>query len=351
MVKSISKKISVTLVLFLIFVVAFILTPTIGHSTGKSHPEMKLVYATYLPVGYPGVYDGHKLFVDMVNERGKGIVQLDAFFGGTLLKGRELLPGLQAGTADIVALPSAYMLGSFPVLALRSLPIWPNAKYALEKLKIGTPSEKLINNILAKKNFFQLGAAGVMGEYLWTRDKLVRRPEDIKGLKIRVAGKIQGRLIKAWGGAPVQLPSAEITQALQRGVIDGVLSVTISAKGRGFYEFCKYVLVHSFSTMDTPLFTLKSRWESLPNDVKKILMDAAIEWEPRYMGGDEAVVNQALFDEHLAFFKKHGMTLVYLNKEEVKDFNVSVKPVIDWWVNKVGTEDANKILNSVDYQY
>lgn len=351
MVKSIFKKNNLISVLSLIFVITLILSPITAYSADKSHPEMKLVYATYLPVGYPGVYDGHKLFVDLVNERGKGIVQLDAFFSGTLLKGRELLPGLQAGTADIVALPSAYMLGSFPVLGVRQLPIWPSSKYALEKLKIGTPSEKIINDILKKKNFFELGAAGVMGEYLWTKKKLVRRPEDIKGLKIRVAGKIEAQLIKAWGGVPVQLPSAEAAQALQRGIIDGVLSVTITAKGRGFYEFCKYVLVYNLSTMDTPLFTLRDKWESWPDDVKKILMDAAIDWEPRFMGGDDAFVNQALFDEHLAFFKKHGMTLVYLNKEEAKAFRKSVKPVIGWWLDKVGTEDGNKVLNSVGYQY
>jgi TRAP-type C4-dicarboxylate transport system substrate-binding protein len=121
------------------FILGLAFFPMTSLAGSKSGQELKLIFATYIPVGYPQVYPGLKLFVDLVNEKGKGVVKLDAYFGGTLLDGGGLLPGLQAGTADIIGVPGAYLLGSFPVLGIHMLPIWHSGSESMEKLKIGTP--------------------------------------------------------------------------------------------------------------------------------------------------------------------------------------------------------------------
>lgn len=127
------------LVVSFCFVLASVLFPMTSPAESKADEELKLVFATYIPVGYPSVYPGLKLFVDLVNEKGKGFVKVEPYFGGTLLQGRGLLPGLQAGTADIIGIPGAYLLGSYPILGVHMLPIWPDCLDAMEKMKIGTP--------------------------------------------------------------------------------------------------------------------------------------------------------------------------------------------------------------------
>lgn len=67
---------------------------------------------------------------------------------------------------------------------------------------------------------------------LWTsepsifimKDEIIRTPEDLEGLKIRVSGEMTADLVTAYGGTPVQMSAGEIYNALQTGLIDGVVT-------------------------------------------------------------------------------------------------------------------------------
>jgi len=334
------------------FILGLTFSPIKSFAEAKTDQESKLIFATYIPVGYPQVYAGLKLFVDLVNESGKGVVNLDAYFGGTLLKGRELLPGLQAGTADIIGIPGAYLLGSYPVLGIHMLPIWHSGYESMEKLKIGTQLAQMQNEILKKKNLFQLATSGLLPEFLFTRKKAIKKPSDIKGLKIRVAGKVEGKVIQALGAVPVTMPSAEVGQALQRGVVDGVLLTPVTAKGRGVHEYCKYVLVYPLTNMDTPIYMLHDKWEKLPEKVRQVLMEAAIAWEPKYIGGKDAIANDDLcYVELIKFFKDKGLTAIYPSKNDSAAFLKATRPVMEWWVKQVGMEFGKKALKNAGYEY
>ena len=56
------------------------------------------------------------------------------------------------------------------------------------------------------------------------RDKEVRTPEDLRGLKMRVAGTISAEAMEALGATPVQIPMTQVYNGLQTGLIDGVIS-------------------------------------------------------------------------------------------------------------------------------
>lgn len=67
---------------------------------------------------------------------------------------------------------------------------------------------------------------------LWTaepnalimKSKVVRTPADLKGLKIRVAGATAAEVATALGATPVQMPISQVYNALQTGLIDGVIT-------------------------------------------------------------------------------------------------------------------------------
>jgi TRAP-type C4-dicarboxylate transport system substrate-binding protein len=91
--KKAMKKAKLALVLGLAVLLAVV-------SEGSAAEVLKLKLATYAPVGYPAVYAGQKLWVDKVNELGKGIVHVEPYWGGTLLNAKTMIPGLQDGVAD-----------------------------------------------------------------------------------------------------------------------------------------------------------------------------------------------------------------------------------------------------------
>ena len=67
---------------------------------------------------------------------------------------------------------------------------------------------------------------------LWTsepnifimKDHDIRTPEDLAGLKIRVAGATAAEVATALGATPVQMPINQVYNALQTGLIDGVIT-------------------------------------------------------------------------------------------------------------------------------
>jgi len=343
--QSISKKAGRFSALLLALLVAFVIMPAVSYGAQKADKEMKLTMACYVPVGYPYFYDVAKTFVGLVNKKGKGIVQINMYYGGTLLKAKQLLPGLQAGTADIISLPAAYLLGSYPILGIQSVPVWNGCSDSYEGLKMNTPLANLQNDITKKKNLYQLATSGSVAEFLWIRKKLVQTPADMKGLKIRVAGKVEAKVIQALGAAPVTMPSAEVPQALQRGVVDGVLMNPWTAQGRGVEEFCRYMIAYPFSFITLPIYVLYDKWNSWPDDVRKVLADAAREWEGKAVAKKGAIVNDAQLEGKLIpFYGKKGMKTIFLTKEEAKAFQKAVKPVIDWWVKQVGEDVGKKAL-------
>ncbi|WEX10532.1 TRAP transporter substrate-binding protein [Chelativorans sp. AA-79] len=56
------------------------------------------------------------------------------------------------------------------------------------------------------------------------KDHDVRSPDDLKGLRIRVSGSVSGALVEALGATPVQMPAGEMYNALQTGLIDGIVT-------------------------------------------------------------------------------------------------------------------------------
>ncbi|MEX0624128.1 TRAP transporter substrate-binding protein [Saccharospirillum sp.] len=56
------------------------------------------------------------------------------------------------------------------------------------------------------------------------KDHEIRSPSDLSGLKIRVSGSVAGEFVNEMGGTPVQMPAGEMYNALQTGLIDGIIT-------------------------------------------------------------------------------------------------------------------------------
>lgn len=56
------------------------------------------------------------------------------------------------------------------------------------------------------------------------RERQIRTPADLAGLKIRVAGASAAETVSALGATPVQMPITQVYNAMQTGLIDGVFT-------------------------------------------------------------------------------------------------------------------------------
>lgn len=141
------------------------------------------------------------------------------------------------GVADVTVGPLGYTSSMFPGTLLAELPgVASSARQATRMLWRG------FRGPLAR----EFERAKVLG--LWnnapaaimTSERPVRRLEDMAGLKIRVPSAITGRIVRSWGGSPVSMPAAQIYNALQTGVIDGVMIGASGIMPFKLYEVARY---------------------------------------------------------------------------------------------------------------
>lgn len=102
--------------------------------------------------------------------------------------------------------------------------------------------------------------------------------EDLKGLKIRLAGKIQGLVADKIGFTPVTVDSTELYESLQRGVIDaGEFSVPGSDYSLKLHEVAKYWWApgwHQSAGCNGVMVNMDA-WNSLPEEYQIAFETAA----------------------------------------------------------------------------
>ncbi|WP_314177695.1 TRAP transporter substrate-binding protein [Streptomyces winkii] len=301
--------------------------------------------ATYIPSNYGDLYPGIKKFVDVATQRSGGRLSLDMFDSGTLLGAEQLLPGLLSGVADVIFQTSSYVSSTFPVLGAMELPFvtedYPKLQRAIAP---GEPQFELVNKKLAERGARILGGMPTTFEYIWTVDKPIRKPEDVRGMRLRVAGEIEGETVKAMGGAPVTMGSAEVFEALEKGTIDGLMSYIGTVVSRDLQTIVRYGTSGHFGAYTVDAYCRSDWYEEQAPAVRKAL-DAA--GEALYRDGTKNMIKVHTTD-YLSKVKAAGVELITPDQAGKAAFRKAVAPVYGRWRERLGdSATASRALESI----
>jgi len=302
---------------------------------------VKIVIASHVPPKYTDIFPLTKVFVDDINSLGAGKVKVQYYHSGTLLKVKQLIPGLISGTADMIFLTTSHCTGSWPIIGGESLPFLSNGVYDLErKFKIGSPLFNFVNKVLEKKHGIMMLANGLLPlEHIWT-NKPIRKPSDLKGLTIRAGGKTESEAIKALGASPVMMSSAELYEALHRHTIDGVVSYPGTIHGRSLYEVLKYNINVPIGAYGYAIWIKKKTWDSFPKEVRHLIYMAAVKYDYFFLANAKNVEKKKFLPD----FKKAGMKTITPSPEAMEEFKKKVKPVWNEWAKSVGEDVGKKFI-------
>jgi TRAP-type C4-dicarboxylate transport system substrate-binding protein len=291
-----------------------------GLLSSPAQAQIKLSYANFPPAPtFPCVQ--MERWKTEVEKRTNGKVKVDTYPGSTLLNPKNMFDGVIAGTADIGCLATSYQPGAFPVVEAIDLPIgWPSATVAsvslwdlvekykpkeLEKVKVITMFTCPPANIMSMKPILSLG--------------------DIKGYELRASGT-GAKILEILGAAPVAMPQSDVPEALQKGVIKGNVSSLEVMKDFKYAEYCHYV------TSNVNLFVVsfavvmnQAKWNSLPDDVKKVIDDMRKEqaiWTGQYVDNH---VNEAMKWSK----ETHKVQVNTLPKAELDKWYALLNPMMD----------------------
>ena len=280
-------------------------------------------------------HKGAEKFNDLLKEATGGDLQVRTFPNATLAGGDQMKQAemVGRGALDFVITSAINVTPLIPQMAVFSLP-YLYASYAeVDATVDGSPGE-LINEILGRHDIVVLAWGENGFREITNNVRPIKSPDDMKGLKIRVAGPMYIDVMNALGANPQQMQWAETFTALQQGVVDGqenpIGAVIIPQR---VYEIQKHLTAWHYSY--DPIFLGVSRklWSSWNEDTQAKVRKAATE----AMKFQKELTRQQT-EEGVAYLREKGMQVYEPTPEELQAFRNATKPAFDTWAAKVGPE-------------
>ena len=260
-----------------------------------------------------------------VEKKTDGKVKIEFYYGGTLTSGPQAYDGIVNGISDIAAAASGWNPGQFPMTRIADIPLgWTSSRQASlvtwDFYKKYQPKEWDEVHLL----YLFTDAIG----YLHTKQP-VRTPEDLKGMQIRGTGS-DVPLIEALGGTPVGMPFGETYLALQRGIVQGMVSNLASVQAAKIGEVVDYTTDLNIRPANFWVAMNKQKWEGLSPDVQKAIDEAS---EAAVVGLGEALDNAQAAGR--AYVLEQGNEIIEPTPEAKAKFEELLKPIRTQWVDEM----------------
>ncbi|URQ60312.1 TRAP transporter substrate-binding protein [Pantoea alhagi] len=239
-------------------------------STVASAKVLKV--AEVQPAGYPTVvaleHMGEKL-----KQATDGRLEMRIYAGGTLGDEEQTLQQVQLGAIDMIRVSLAPVSTIAPETGVLTLPYIFRDENHMHQVLDGEPGkaivEKFEQNPRSRMVFLGWTDAGVRN--MITKDP-VTKPEDLKGMKIRVQNSaISLATLKAMGANPVAMGVSEVFSAMQTGVVDGTENNPPTFVAHNYLPVAKYyTLTGHFIQPEMILFSKRS-WDKLSAEDQALL--------------------------------------------------------------------------------
>lgn len=256
----------------------------------------------------------------------------------TLVAGPEQPAAVRDGRLDASFAVSPWLSAEAPYINFGHLPGLLTDVATYQKMLDPLLREEMAKVWRAKYNSVQL-ATGVFEDQCIVSRVPLRGAGDFAGKKVRVHNTEAATLMGKLGAAPTPVPFGEIVPALQRGIVDLVMTSVGTANGFGFHTVAKEVSVWRIGAIvPWSLVVNREVWAKLPEDVKR-----QVEVEFRNIENEHFARHESFSKENLALMVKNGMTVHEASAaERAKVFAPqNVNAVFDAWYalnQKTGTD-------------
>ena len=266
-------------------------------------------------------------WAEKINKLSNGKVKVTFFPGGALGKTPDHYDLAEKGITDISYTLHDYTPGRFPMTTVFELPFI---------IKSATGTSKAMWQVYEEFPEFQkeYRKVKVLGLFCHPAgnfnsiQKPIKSLEDLRGMKFRTASPHVTDALKLFGAVPVNMPITETYTALERGVVEGTV---LPWEGNFVFklaELLKYGTETDFYTMTMLVVMNKRKWDSLPEDIKKIIDETT----GMAMSAEAGKVYDETNDPMRQLCTKKGMQSLQLPMEEKKKLEKLTMPLRDKWV-------------------
>lgn len=318
--------------------------PVLAQGNYKAEYKLSTVVGPAFPWG-----KGGEIWAELVKQRTNGRINIKLYPGVSLVQGDQTreFTAIRQGVIDMAIGSTINWSPQIKELNLFSLPFLLPDYAAMDAITQG-PVGKEILGIVEKAGVVPL-AWGENGYREITNSKRdLKRPEDLKGMKIRVVGSpLFLDTFTALGANPTQMSWADAQPALASGAVDGQenpMSIFTAAKLHTVGQ--KHVTMWGY-VADPLIFVVnKEVWESWTPADRDIVRQAAVDAGKQNIDIGRkglAEADQPLLKDIAAM----GVTITKLTPAEREAFVKATRPVYDKWKNTIGAGLVSKAEQAI----
>lgn len=305
------------------FIVAIAL---FGSSTSLSADETLLRANT---IGADGgiQMEALKTLKQGVEENTGGSVSIRLHHSGALGDQESDLESLRTETLDISTIETP-ITSVDPLLGLLALPYLFRDRDHVEAVLSGSVGDEFKER-LQERGYRVLGFYEGGFRHITNNRRPIVEPSDLQGVRIRTPGSpLRIRIFSEYGANASPLPYPELYSALQTGVFDGQENPLVEVRASRFYEVQDYLSLSGHVYTVGFLLMGEERFQALPVDVQKALLDAGA-------AATKASVEfgKAADESIVAVVKENGMEV---NEVNLDAFVAASKPIWDKEADRLG---------------
>ena len=271
-------------------------------------------------------------------------LEIKVFPGSSLVKAQEQWKAMLSGQIDMSAFPLDYASGFHPQFGATLMPGLVKGHAHARRIN-DSAFMKDIKAVIEQGGVKVLADAWLAGAF-GGKEKCIRKPDDVAGMKIRSAGATFAQMWAGAGASIVSIPSSEVYSALQQGVAQGTDTSTGSFVSFRLYEQIKCVTApgdNALWFMYEPVLISKKAWDRLNDAQKKALMTASQKAEDYFESE-----SKKLDDKMVETFKTNKVEVITLTDAEAEAWRaVAQKTSYKQFAEKVpgGKELIEKALS------
>jgi tripartite ATP-independent transporter DctP family solute receptor len=271
--------------------------------------QTKLKWAHVYEVAEP--YHTEALWAaDEIKKRTNGKYEIQVFPASQLGNENQINEGLGLGTVDMIYTGVAFAGSIHKPIAITNAPF---VLRDFEHWKAYRDS-KLFRDIAKgyeDKTRHKVVALNYYGQRHLTANKAITKPEDMKGMKLRVPpAPLYLMFTKSVGANATPIAFAEVYLALQQGTVDGQENPLPTILAKKFYEVQSHIMLSGHITESLLTIVGTHVWGRLSEPEKKIFEEVLLQAASRVSDQTRAS-EQKLADE----FRKLGKTVVEVDRE------------------------------------
>ncbi|NYT61675.1 TRAP transporter substrate-binding protein DctP [Alcaligenaceae bacterium] len=319
-------------------------------STAYAQEPIQLEFGNWLASTGAFAVGAAEPWKKLVEEKTNGRVKVNLYHGGILGSSRSTLDDVRGGVYHVgISIPAYYYDTAYFKLLVGELP------FAFSRAADGSKvmaefAEKYGKDVFDKLGVKNMGVL-VTDPYVILSTKPIRKLEDLKGERMRVAGKAWVPIVKGWGAIPTPMQPENAYTALERGTLGVMQYSPAGAAGWKFFEVAPYVTTINSPTVVVSLIMNKGFYEKLPADLKTLfdnelnpaLQRLAAQTYDR--GGPEGLKQME------EYFKAKGKgEVINLSPEEKARFVATTKPAWDDWVAEADKRNMSGQATLADFK-